>query len=171
MEWQGVAHSAIWQCLSLITLPGPVRAVNGLFWTKIVRLLTGPVPYDFCPPPPLRWPGETFPAFPAHAQPAIVRIWKEAHGMTSPPCVSWVIDSSANILHTYEFCYNILKWKCRNFGAIFVTASKVQVDNFLATEILSTKQKYHVTSPRHWGASIRAMRNRHTSVNYCIYQT
>ena len=25
--------------------------------------------------------GKTFPAFPAHAQPAILRIWKEAHGM------------------------------------------------------------------------------------------
>ena len=29
-------------CLSHITLPGPVRAVPGLFWTKIVRPLTGP---------------------------------------------------------------------------------------------------------------------------------
>ena len=29
-------------CLSHITLPGPVRAVPVLFWTKIVRPLTGP---------------------------------------------------------------------------------------------------------------------------------
>ena len=28
-----------------------------------------------------RWRGKTFPAFPAHAQPAILRIWLEAHGM------------------------------------------------------------------------------------------
>ena len=28
--------------------------------------------------------GKTFPTFPAHAQPAILRIWQEAHGMTSP---------------------------------------------------------------------------------------
>ena len=27
--------------------------------------------------------GKTFPAFPAHAQPAILRIWKEAHGKTT----------------------------------------------------------------------------------------
>ena len=26
-----------------------------------------------------RWRGKTFPAFPAHAQPAILRIWQEAH--------------------------------------------------------------------------------------------
>ena len=29
-------------CLSHFTLPGPVRAVPELFWTKIVRPLTGP---------------------------------------------------------------------------------------------------------------------------------
>ena len=29
-------------CLSHITLPGPVRTVPGLFWTKIVRPRTGP---------------------------------------------------------------------------------------------------------------------------------
>ena len=28
--------------------------------------------------------GKTFPAFPAHAQPGILRIWQEAHGMTPP---------------------------------------------------------------------------------------
>ena len=28
-----------------------------------------------------RWRGKTFPAFPAHAQPAILRIWQEAHGL------------------------------------------------------------------------------------------
>ena len=35
--------------------------------------------------------GKTFPAFPAHAQPAILRIWLEAHGVSSPTCVrsSW----------------------------------------------------------------------------------
>ena len=27
-----------------------------------------------------RWQGKTFPAFPAHAQPTILRIWQEAHG-------------------------------------------------------------------------------------------
>ena len=27
-----------------------------------------------------QWRGKTFPAFPAHAQPAILRIWQEAHG-------------------------------------------------------------------------------------------
>ena len=27
----------------------------------------------------IRWRGKTFPAFPAHAQPAILRIWQEAH--------------------------------------------------------------------------------------------
>ena len=27
--------------------------------------------------------GKTFPAFPAHAQPAILRIWQEAHGATN----------------------------------------------------------------------------------------
>ena len=26
-----------------------------------------------------RWPAKTFPTFPAHAQPAILRIWQEAH--------------------------------------------------------------------------------------------
>ena len=29
-----------------------------------------------------QWRGKTFPAFPAHAQPAILRIWQEAHALT-----------------------------------------------------------------------------------------
>ena len=29
-----------------------------------------------------RWRGETFPSFPVHAQPVILRIWHEAHGLT-----------------------------------------------------------------------------------------
>ena len=41
----GTAHTVPGNVMWLrhhITLPGPVRAVHGLFWTKIVRPLTGP---------------------------------------------------------------------------------------------------------------------------------
>ena len=31
-----------------------------------------------------RWPGKSFPAFPAHAQPTTLRIWQEAHAKPSP---------------------------------------------------------------------------------------
>ena len=34
--------------------------------------------------------GKTFPAFPAHAQPAILRIWKEAHGLCG---YDWCIEN------------------------------------------------------------------------------
>ena len=43
------------------------------------------------------WRGEkTFPAFPAHAQPSILRIWQEAHGATIQYLNQWWPRSSAS---------------------------------------------------------------------------
>ena len=52
-----------------------------------------------------RWRGKTFPAFPAHAQPAILRIWQEAHAsnlLSIPPAL---IRIFLNPLVTSEFPY------------------------------------------------------------------
>ena len=48
-------------------------------------------------------PQLTFPAFPAHAQPAILRIWEEAHGHTwlhSTP----IYRRTSNLIHPSNFC-------------------------------------------------------------------
>ena len=39
--------------------------------------------------------GETFPAFPVHAQPTIVRIWKEAHAemLNNTCCLSYTANT------------------------------------------------------------------------------
>ena len=45
--------------------------------------------------------GKTFPAFPAHAQPAIVRIWQEAHALRrQTPIYSWIISRTADLQRT-----------------------------------------------------------------------
>ena len=46
-----------------------------------------------------RWRGKTFPAFPAHAQPAILCIWQEAHGSTlTPPWISMISNHTPSKL-------------------------------------------------------------------------
>ena len=45
-----------------------------------------------------RWWGETFPAFPAHAQPTILRIWQEAHELKTSPWTNRVIPLLGPIL-------------------------------------------------------------------------
>ena len=45
------------------------------------------------------WRGKTFPAFPAHAQPAILRIWQEAHVLRCHG-VQWVADQICGLVCT-----------------------------------------------------------------------
>ena len=54
-----------------------------------------------------RWRGKAFPAFPAHAQPAIVRIWQEAHGDTcwKTRCVLFLASKWLNLYQKTRLCY------------------------------------------------------------------
>ena len=61
--------------------------------------------------------GKTFPAFPGHAQPAILRIWQEAHGTTK-----LVIDRGRAVTH----CVRTMK-NCRSQNKLgTVTIKKYQ---------------------------------------------
>ena len=65
-----------------------------------------------------QWRGKTFPAFPAHAQPAILRIWQEAHWIGFYP-LSWnlMILTDAR-WHAKVFPMNILYDECYEHGCL-----------------------------------------------------
>ena len=53
-----------------------------------------------------RWRGETFPAFPAHAQPAILRIWQEVH----EPCYQgswWHHRMESSVIFSWQRAGNV----------------------------------------------------------------
>ena len=60
---------------------------------------------------PRRW-GKTFPVFPAHAQPANLPIWQEAHG------VLWWCRSISHPLVNYKHGINCAEWKFLSFGLL-----------------------------------------------------
>ena len=51
-----------------------------------------------------QWRGKTFPAFPAHAQPASSRIWQEAHSVTTPACIAGEGRCSVPLLCYLQSC-------------------------------------------------------------------
>ena len=63
--------------------------------------------------------GKTFPAFPAHAQPAILRIWQEAHGCDTVPTSGdlyvMLIDRSSGLVGWGVQIYELL-WRI-GFGS------------------------------------------------------
>ena len=59
--------------------------------------------------------GKTFPAFPAHAQPTILRIWQEAHDEVGLPRLYWIGISQVNNDLTYKLKTIRLKDKLHVF--------------------------------------------------------
>ena len=60
---------------------------------------------------------KTFPAFPAHAQPEIIRIWQEAHSKTTNYCRSKAIGDATIFIHRSVYvcwCYDLVLSHYRN---------------------------------------------------------
>ena len=59
----------------------------------------------------LQWQGKTFPAFPAHAQPAVLRIWQESHCLLLPLTHQslwwWVLKSVNEKQLQYVDCWKL----------------------------------------------------------------
>ena len=69
--------------------------------------------------------GKTFPAFPAHAQPAILRIWKEAHVCVTTWRIPWDMWYSRTESWRYtRFTYKRI-WPCAHSWRVCLTVSWV----------------------------------------------
>ena len=94
-----------------------------------------------------RWPGKTFPAFPAHAQPTILRIWQEAH------CLMWHSNPKT---HYFACIIHYRNNISRLYGGPPITKEQIP------------EQRFHVTTPSCTMASNKKYYARHSIPYTCM---
>ena len=91
---------------------------------------------------------KTFPAFPVHAQPAILRIWQEAHSKTTNYCRSKGIGDATIFIHRSAFvcwCYDLVLSHYRNDDLVDTHIDVILITITLWLRVTSSLRQWNNT--------------------------